>query len=335
MSHHKRKVAVVLSGGGAKGAYEAGALHVIAQKTKQIDVMTGASIGAINAAVFAWEYEKSGDMLRAAKAVKSVWLELEDLFRISFFRILREMAKSFIRTASPVRFASIVDNTQIRTTIARLIPRDVRISDIGRIELAINATSLTEGKTVSFTRDNDATLYEAVLASSCIPLLFPTRIINDQYFVDGGLFNNTPLRDAIAANATDIFVVELKPLEKDVYMQAIKDKGSFRDVYAVGTRLIEMVTDKIMYEDLKNAKRINQVIDVINALEAADGNSKIVENLKESVGYRKGDHVKRHINFYEIAPSRRLEPPGTLGFDNKDAVRQIMALGEKDAERQL
>ncbi len=60
MNLKERKVAVVLSGGGAKGAYEAGALSSIVRRTQEIHVMTGASIGAINAAVFAWEYEKPG-----------------------------------------------------------------------------------------------------------------------------------------------------------------------------------------------------------------------------------------------------------------------------------
>jgi len=74
MNKNKRKVAVVLSGGGAKGAYEAGALSSIVKKTPAIHVLTGASIGAINAAVFAWEYEQTGDPLQAANKLQSIWL---------------------------------------------------------------------------------------------------------------------------------------------------------------------------------------------------------------------------------------------------------------------
>ena len=335
MRQTKRKIAVVLSGGGAKGAYEAGALASIVKNTQDIHVMTGASIGAINAAVFAWEYEKTGDMIKAAKKVKSTWLELGDLFTISFWRIACQAIRSFIETRNPLNFKSAVDNTKIRRKLKDLIPEDIKISDLKRIELAINATCLTEGKTVSFTRDNDAYLCEAVLASSSIPLVFETQTINGGFYVDGGVFNNTPLRDALMAQATDVFVVELKPKTKDLYMETIQDASEFNSIYQVGGRMVELITDKIMYEDLKNARKINEIIDVILALEASGANPQVIKNLKKSIGYEKNGQVKRHVNFYEIAPSKRLEPPGTLGFEKTDAIKQIIRLGERDAEEQL
>lgn len=335
MSRAKRKVAVVLSGGGAKGAYEAGALSTIVRRTQDIHVMTGASIGAINAAVFAWEYERTGDMISAAETVKSIWSELDGLFKFSFLRIIFEVLRSYLTTSSPVNFPSLVDNTKIQNKLKELIPDDVKISDIKRIELAINATCLTEGKTVSFTRDNDAYLYEAVLASSCLPLIFEAQPIDGGFYVDGGVFNNTPLRDALVAQATDVFVVELKPQSKDLYMETIQDSTRFDSIYQVGSRMIELITDKIMYEDLKNAKKINDIIDVIMALENTGANAQIVQNLKKSIGYKKNGQIKRHVNFYEIAPSERLDPPGTLGFDNKEAIERIINLGEIDAENQL
>lgn len=168
MRQKKRKVAVVLSGGGAKGAYEAGALASVVRKTKDIHVMTGASIGAINAAVFAWEYEQTGDMIQAVETVKSTWSELGDLFTVSLWRIAGLALRSYWKTGNPLNFASAVDNTTIRRKLKELIPEDLKISDLKRIELAINATCLTGGKTVSFSRDNDAYLYEAVFVISHI-----------------------------------------------------------------------------------------------------------------------------------------------------------------------
>lgn len=335
MRQKKRKVAVVLSGGGAKGAYEAGALASVVRKTKDIHVMTGASIGAINAAVFAWEYEQTGDMIQAAETVKSTWSELGDLFTVSLWRIAGLALRSYWKTGNPLNFASAVDNTTIRRKLKELIPEDLKISDLKRIELAINATCLTDGKTVSFSRDNDAYLYEAVLASSCIPLIFEAQSINGGSYVDGGVFNNTPLSDALAAQATDVFVVELKPKAKDLYIETIQESAKFDSIYQVGGRMIELITDKIMYEDLKNARRVNEIIDVIMALEASGGNTQIIQNLKKSIGYEKNGKIKRHVNFYEIAPSTRLDPPGTLGFDKQEAIERIIHLGEQDAKEQL
>ncbi len=109
----------------------------------------------------------------------------------------------------------------------------------------------------------------------------------------------------------------------------------FDNVYEVGSRLLELIADKIMYEDLRNARKVDDIIDVILALEATGGDRRVVENLKKSIGYEKNGRIKRHINFYEIAPSKRLEPPGTLGFDKKDAIAEIIRFGEYDAEEQL
>ena len=186
MNRIKRKVGVVLSGGGAKGAYEAGALCSIVKKIPQIHVVTGASIGAINGAVFALEYEKTGDIVGAAETVKSLWSDLGSLFRISPWHIVLNMFVSYFKTRSPLRFPALIDSTGIENKLEELIPRNIRISDLSRIELAINATCLTSGQTVSFTRENDVFLYDAVLASSSIPIAFASRFMNGAYYVDGG-----------------------------------------------------------------------------------------------------------------------------------------------------
>lgn len=329
------KVAVVLSGGGAKGAYAAGALGAIARRTEEIHIMTGASVGAINAALFAWHYEQNGDLIAAAEAVKAAWLDCDALFKISFWRIVAQIFCSYLRTRSPLNFASLVDTTRVKRQIQQLIPKDLKISDLTRIELAINATCLTEGKTVSFTRKNDAYLWQAVLASCSIPLLFETQCLGGGFYVDGGLFNNTPLRDALVAQATDVFVVELKPKAKEVYLKTIHDTGPYSSIAQVGGRMAELITDKIMYEDLKKARKINEIIDIILALEASGTHPHIVANLKKSIGYQKNGTIKRHVNFYEVAPSKRLEPPGTLGFHQTEVLRKIIRLGEMEAKEQL
>lgn len=330
-----KKLAVVLSGGGAKGAYEAGALVAIAKAQKRIDVITGASIGAINAALLAWEYEKSGDLLAATEKVRETWLSFDSLFKLSGWHLFKEMLVSLLKTGSPLNFDSFVDNKIIRAKLAELIPPKLKISDLKAMEVYINTTSLTSGKTVSFSASNDAYLYDAVLASSAIPLLFAAQNIAKSFYVDGGIFNNTPLRDAIMAQATDIYVVELKPLKTEDYFETIYDAREYQAVPRVGTRLLELILDKIMYDDLKNAKKINNIIDVIIALEETGGNAPLLAKLKESIGYEKNGHIKHRVNFCEIAPSERLDPPGTLGFDNKEALQKIMAMGEEDAKAAL
>lgn len=124
------KIGVVLSGGGAKGAYEAGALSVIVEKNKDIHVMTGASIGAIKAAIFALEYEKTGDMIKAAEKVKTTWFELGGLFKLSKTHIILESLKAWLTTGSPLHIKSLVNNTKIKEKTEELIPPEIKISDL-------------------------------------------------------------------------------------------------------------------------------------------------------------------------------------------------------------
>jgi predicted acylesterase/phospholipase RssA len=174
-------------------------------------------------------------------------------------------------------------------------------------------------------------LGEAVLASSAIPLLLPPRKIGGRYYVDGGVFNNTPLRDAILARAREIIVVSLKPKTKQRCLEEIEFSG----VYQVGARLLELIGDKLMYEDMKRAKRVNEVLEIISALKEAGNNPRLVESLKKAIGYEQDGRVKREVRIYEIFPSRNLEPPGTLGFHHREAILEIMRLGAEDATRQL
>lgn len=333
------KVAIVLSGGGAKGAYEAGALLPIVQRTQDVHIVTGASIGAINAAVFASTYEDTGDILQAADAVKRAWFEIGPLFKFDLQSIGRNMMSGFLGAGGPINvrrffnFPALVDTTAIKNKINELLP-DCRISDITSIELAVNATNLTTGGTVTFTSENDAPLREAVLASSCLPILFPPVAMADGHFVDGGVFNNTPLKDALVLGATDVFIVGLKPKETVTYFETIVDQDPFANIFDTATRLAELILDKIMYEDLKNARRINKVVAVIHELEK-HGDSEALRNLKQAIGYEKGDRTKKHVNFHDIAPDDRLDPPGTLGFDQRDALHALIERGEEDAREQL
>lgn len=127
--------------------------------------------------LFAWEYEQTGDLVAAAETVKSTWLELGGLFEISRLRVILQALTAWINKGSSLHIESIVDNTKIKDKIKQLIPSHLRISDLKRIELAINATCLITGKTVAFTRENDTYICCAVLASGSLTFIFETQAI--------------------------------------------------------------------------------------------------------------------------------------------------------------
>ncbi len=139
--------------------------------------------------------------------MRDSWFSVDSLFKVSIAGILLNTLAARIKYGSWLSLTSVVTNKKIVETVNRLIP-DKRISDIKRIDLAINATDLSKGRTVTFCRENDASLRDAVLASSCIPVLFPTKKILDDFSIDGGVFNNTPLKDVLVLGATDVFTTD-------------------------------------------------------------------------------------------------------------------------------
>ena len=218
--------------------------------------------------------------------------------------------------------------------VNKILP-DIKIKDLKHIDLAITATDLNRGSSVSFNRYNDCSLRDAVLASICLPALFPTKKIYDTYFVDGGIFNNTPLRDALMLGSKNIIVVELKPKEKETYLREIQTNKKYKNVYDVTLRLLELALDRMMYEDVKKAKKLNKIIRCIRKLEKLKAEPELIQELKESINYEKNNRIKSIVRINEIAPSKRLEPPGTLGFDDIESIRKTMDLGKKDALTQL
>lgn len=130
-----RRVALVLSGGGAKAAYEAGALLPIVRKAGRVDIVSGVSTGAINAAVLACTFEQTGNWAKSALAVRRVWAEIGPLFRFELGSVFRKMIGSIVTSDGPFslksffNFPSLVDVAAVRQ----------KVDDPGRSEPAPRA----------------------------------------------------------------------------------------------------------------------------------------------------------------------------------------------------
>lgn len=222
-------IGLVLSGGGARGAYEAGVLGYAfgdlarrERRTPPLSIVAGTSVGAVNAAFVA---SRVHDLERSMARLEALWgdLELDDVMDFS----VRHAAGLPRVLFGGAEGQGIFDTAPLR----KLTENEV---DWGRLNanlergvlqaLTITATHVTTGRPVVFVQRAPGTRLpvelrgravvretrmkpEHVLASSAIPLLFPSVDIDGYLHCDGGLRLNTPMSPAIHCGADRLLVV--------------------------------------------------------------------------------------------------------------------------------
>jgi len=231
------RIALVLPGGGARGAYQVGVLSAIADwvppgRPLPFDILCGTSAGAINAAVLC---ARADDLRRAAADLDAVWggFHSGQVFRTGAVDMLRSGLHLLFALVSggwllPMPSA-LLDNTPLRALLDRHI-------DFVRLRaalaaghpdtLAVVATSLGGGDSVTFVESSRpfepwaragrrgvaVTLdLEHLLASAAIPLLFTPVGIPGGHFGDGAMRQTQPLAPAIHLGADRVLVIGVRP----------------------------------------------------------------------------------------------------------------------------
>ena len=182
--------AFVLSGGASHGAVQVGMLQALAERNIRPDLVLGASVGALNAAWVA------GDpSLEHLDELAAVWTSLRthDVFPL---RPLTGLL-GFLG-----RRNALVSSDRLRAVVARNL-RHERLEDFP-LPLCVVATEVTSGREVELTTGN---ALDAIIASASIPGVLPPVRVGDRVLMDGGVVNNTPISNAIAAGATRIYVL--------------------------------------------------------------------------------------------------------------------------------
>src|SRR4051812_12627366 len=232
------RIALVLAGGGARGAYEAGALTVLLPELERLGqrprLVVGTSVGALNAAFIAATAHLPAD--EVAEAAIAIWSAIE------YRQVLEPLLSpgSLLRLAGYLgealgvpraRLWSLLDPSPLRSTLPERIDfAQLRrnVAD-GAIEAAaVVATSARTARSVVFhqggtpEREHDdkrgidyvATRLrlEHVLPSSATPALFPAVELDDGWYADGAPRLNTPIKPALELGATLVVVIGLNSL---------------------------------------------------------------------------------------------------------------------------
>jgi NTE family protein len=315
---------IVLSGGGARGAYEAGVvaglMEVLKPKRAPFDVLCGTSVGALNAAYLA-SHAHMPDM--NAPGLISQWQAL-DLNRHLKFDIRGVLGRKPAKMSMPPSAAAeprgprFVGRSMLHTgAIDELVEHAVQWDRLrenvasGTVRaLIVAALHITSGKTTLFaemaggasfkaTRDPRRTPIvgpisaEHILASAAIPLLFPARRVGTEYYCDGAMRYNTPIAPAIRAGAERLVVISLlseTPEELDDIPFAQRLAAYQSPVFLIGKVLNALLLDPLNY-DLQILDRFNRLIATLEVALTHDEMMRVNQMLEENRGlpYRKVD----------------------------------------------
>jgi NTE family protein len=209
------RIALVLQGGGALGAYQAGVYEALAAAQLHPDWVAGISIGAVNAALIAgnapetrveklrrfWEMvtteplplwlvpEVNGDL---ARCFANRWHGAAAFFTGATGFFSPRWIPPFLSAAGTPDATSFYDTSALKTTLERLVDFD-RINS-GEMRFSVGAVNVATGNFVYFDNATHRIGPEHIMASGALPPGFPAVEIDGELYWDGGLVSNTPLR---------------------------------------------------------------------------------------------------------------------------------------------
>lgn len=210
------RIALVLQGGGALGAYQAGVYQALHEAGVEPDWISGVSIGAINSALIAgnpperrlerlhtfwnrvtarrvWAYTPDGDIFRQARNATSAWFTML-LGQPGFFEPRK--VNPWFSPAGATDATSYYDTAPLAATLRELV--DFDLINNGRKRFSVGAVNALTGNFIYFDNAQVKIGPEHVMASGALPPAFPTVRIGSDYFWDGGLVSNTPLQHLLA-----------------------------------------------------------------------------------------------------------------------------------------
>jgi len=291
MASSSNRVALVLSGGGARGAYAVGVLsglnEILGGLRSRFQLFTGTSVGAINAAQFAANADCK-DLGVAELEQGYLRLRLRTHLRPYVPRLIsgheREREHDHrlgwrLPTHDALRHGwGLLDARPFERIVEDDIPWDKLHENVrsGLVNgLIVSGLRVSDGRTTTFAELSPGTELvvghdprrdavvgpitpDHVLASAALPLLFPSRQIDGEYYCDGGLRFNTPMAPAIRAGAERLVVIALRAGRPTEGGQTHYPKPFF----LLGKILDALLLDPVEY-DLHVLERLNSLVAVL------------------------------------------------------------------------
>lgn len=191
-------ISFVLSGGGARGALQAGALRALLEADIVPDFFVGTSVGALNSLFLA----SRGVSVETARALHQIWLKVRrrDVFPGSALTA----ALRYLRGQD-----SLFNGVALRTFMGKQLPsRTMTFGDL-QIPCYLTAADLRTKRLYLFGEHARAPCLDAAVASASIPVMHPPVAYQHLQLVDGGIIENVPADIAMEKGATSIYVLNV------------------------------------------------------------------------------------------------------------------------------
>lgn len=280
---------LMLGGGGARGAYQAGVLRGIAARFPHLTfpILTGISAGAVNTIHLA---AHEGTLAKAADDLIALWLALSPervydvrptpLLRNTFRWGRRLMSGGIATGVEPMR--GMVNTEPLRQYLNLslacgtngTLPGIARNIARGALKaVALSATSYTTGQSVTWVQGRDVDLWqrpqrrteaaqlaiEHVMASSALPMLFPAVKVGDEWYGDGGVRLTAPLSPALHLGASRILTISTKYLRTRAEADAPLTIGYPPPAQVLGV-LYNAVFLDLIDEDILRLRKVNHLL---------------------------------------------------------------------------
>lgn len=301
------KSAIFFTGGGARGAYQAGVMKALAEihptHEMPVDIYSGVSAGAINAAFLA----AHADFQHGVRKLLQVWSQINcgQVFEVGNFSLI----KSVCRTSAEIIMRNTPEDGHYllhTEPLRELIESNINFNNVNKNiddgllhSVVVTALNYESSETISFyntpheveertkfrySTEKTKITSDHVMASTAIPLFFPPVKINDVPYGDGSFRNNHPLRTAIAMGVNKIIIVGIN---HDANHEELVKSASLKHGVSFG-KLFSMVFNSIFHDnieiDIETLKYINSNISALH------------QNEKDKIPFR-------HIDYIYLRPS--------------------------------
>jgi len=276
------RAGLILTGGGARAAYQVGVLKALSQLHPHpgwpFPIIVGTSAGAVSASILA------GNVTRwhqSVAEIESVWanFRVQQVFRTDATAMLQAGARwmgSLLTGGAVGPPKSLLDNAPLRELLSRVTDFDAVRVNVARGDLralALCATSYFTARSVSFF-EAETTVSEwsraqrhgervplnldYLMASLSIPFLFPPTSLQGEFFGDGAMRQTAPLSPAIHLGADRLLVIGVRPTHLDAVPRFVASDVPPTPGQLFGYMLDTLFSDQIS-ADLENLERINRI----------------------------------------------------------------------------